>query len=216
MARIPERAVVFVDGNNWYHGLKDLGFTGLGWLNYAKVSAKLVQPPRQWTATRYYVGQVQQRGNLSLYADQRRYMSWLMGRDPRITIHYGRLEERTATDKAAAELKRYLANLPVRIDPAVYRGLSEIAARHTNVSITVEKAVDVKLAVDMFRMAARDEYDVAYLLAADGDYTPAVEAVVAAGKTVFAAAPRYGAELARVVKSYMRLRGGWFPDCFGE
>ena len=30
-----ERAVVFVDGNNWYHALRRAGCTGLGWLNYA-------------------------------------------------------------------------------------------------------------------------------------------------------------------------------------
>lgn len=29
-----ERAMVFVDGNNWYHGLGNAGLTGLGWLNY--------------------------------------------------------------------------------------------------------------------------------------------------------------------------------------
>ena len=44
------------------------------------------------------------------------------------------------------------------------------------------------LAVDLVRMADRDEFDVAYLLAADGDYPPAVEAVMASGKKVFAAA----------------------------
>lgn len=70
-------------------------------------------------------------------------MSWLTARDGRITIHSGRLEERTATSKAAVELKRYLAGLKIRIDAAVYRDLSGIAARHEKSSVTVEKAVDV-------------------------------------------------------------------------
>jgi uncharacterized LabA/DUF88 family protein len=48
----------------------------------------------------------------------------------------------------------------------------------------------------MVRMADRNEYDVAYLLAADGDYTPAVEAVMGAGKKVFAASLEPGAQLA--------------------
>jgi len=71
---LPERAVVFVDGNNWYHGLRECGFTGLGLFNYAKVSQKLMAPipSRQWIGTRYYVGQVQQRDNTTLYANQRR------------------------------------------------------------------------------------------------------------------------------------------------
>jgi uncharacterized LabA/DUF88 family protein len=159
---MPERSVVFVDGNNWYHSLTNLGISNLGRFNYAKVSRKLVGP-REWTATRYYVGQVRQQENTILYSAQRRYMAWLGARSPRISIHYGRLEQRPRND-AAAELKRYLAELKVRIDPAVYKDLLSLAVRHAVVSVTVEKAVDVMLAVDMVRMAERNEYDTAYLL----------------------------------------------------
>lgn len=80
----------------------------------------------------------------------------------------------------------------------------------------VEKAVDVMLAVDMVRMADRNDYDVAYLLAADGDYTPAAEAVRGAAKKVFAASIRRAAELARAVYRFIPLERAWFGDCFGE
>lgn len=215
---LTERAAVFVDGNNWYHGLRRLGFTGLGSFNYAKVSRKLMAPPpsREWIGTRYYVGQVQQRGTTSLYAEQRRYMAWLQARDSRISIHYGRLEERSAESKVALELKQYLASLRVKIDPGVYNDLSQMAKRHEKTSITVEKAVDVMLAVDMVAMAIKNEYDVAYLLAADGDYTHAAQVVMTGGKKVIAAAPQAGAQLAKVVHSYLRLQHPWLADCFGE
>ena len=211
-----ERAVVFVDGNNWYHALRDAGLTSLGWLNYAKVSAKIVGPGRNWIATRYYIGQVQQRGNTALYADQRRYMAWTCARDNRITVHYGRLEERTEENEFARELRKYLAALPVRIDSAVYRDLVAMATKHATSRFMVEKAVDVMLAVDLVRMADRNEYDVAYLLAADGDYTPAARAVTEAGKKVFAASIRPGAELARAVYKFIPLERTWFADCFGQ
>jgi hypothetical protein len=81
-----ERAAVFVDGNNWYHALKRAGISGLGWLNYARVSRKIIGP-REWIGTRYYIGQVKQEGNERLYADQRRYLSWLRSRDRKITVH---------------------------------------------------------------------------------------------------------------------------------
>jgi uncharacterized LabA/DUF88 family protein len=207
--------MVFVDGNNWYHGLKNAGFTGLGWLNYAKVSVKIVGA-RDWIGTRYYVGQVQQRGNSALYADQRRYMAWLAAREKRISIHYGRLEERPVVNEFAREIRRYLAGLTVRIDQGVYKHLIASAMRHEHSTVMVEKAVDVMLAVDMVRMADRNEYDVAYLLAADGDYTPAVEAAMSAGKNVFAAAIEPGAQLAKVVYKYLPLNRDWFADCFGE
>jgi len=92
----------------------------------------------------------------------------------------------------------------------------QIAARHQKTSVTVEKAVDVMLAVDMVAMAIRDEYDVAYLLAADGDYTHAAQVVTATGRKVIAAAPRAGAQLAKSVYSYLRLRRPWLEDCFGD
>jgi len=148
-----ERAVVFVDGNNWYHALKRAGCISLGWLNYAKVSAKLIGA-RDWIGTRYYIGQVQQTPQTAtLYADQRRYTSWLAVRDKRVSIHFGRLETHTAENDFALEVKRYLAALTVRIDPVVYRHLVEGATRHAKAMVVVEKAVDVALAVDMVRMA---------------------------------------------------------------
>jgi len=48
----------------------------------------------------------------------------------------------------------------------------------------VEKEIDVLIAVDMVRLAFEDGYDVAALLSGDGDFTPAVESVLRAGKLV--------------------------------
>lgn len=54
------RAVVFIDGNNWYHSLKNVGVTGSGALDYVKICTKLAGPGRTWIAARYYVGRVNQ------------------------------------------------------------------------------------------------------------------------------------------------------------
>ncbi len=82
-----------------------------------------------------------------------------------------------------------------------------------NATTFVEKAVDVFLAVDMVVMAERDEYDTAYLLSADGDFTPAVNAVRAHGKKVLAASAASGAKLAASVDTFIRLKPEWFIDC---
>jgi uncharacterized LabA/DUF88 family protein len=47
-----------------------------------------------------------------------------------------------------------------------------------------EKGVDVRLAVEMIRLAREDRYDQAYLLSSDTDLVPAVEEVQSFGKTV--------------------------------
>ncbi len=170
---------------------------------------------RQWVETRYYIGRVPQQGDHTLYASQRRFIASLLATDNRISIHFGRLEQRPAIDRTARELKRYLHNLPVKIDAQVYRDLYRIAQQYSGATTYVEKAVDVNLAVDLVVMAERDEFDSAYILSADGDFTPAVKAVrVHNNKIVYAASPSKGAELAAAVNTFIPLRVEWFGDCY--
>ena len=69
----------------------------------------------------------------------------------------------------------------------MFAGLTDIAKRHYDAIVFVEKAVDVMVAIDLVTMAIANAYDAAYLLSADGDYTPAVEAARALGKKIYAA-----------------------------
>lgn len=212
-SRRRERAVLFVDGSNWYHSLREQGIREPGELHYGRISRKLVRD-RDWLETRYYVGQVQQRGRARLYSEQRRFLTRLHGTDPRISVHLGRLEPRTAKSPAARELIAFLAGLSVRIDPGVHHRLVEIAREHRSTTDWVEKAVDVMIAVDMVVLAERDRFDVAYLLSADGDFTPAVEAVRARRKKVFAVSAAHGAQLAAACDAFIRLDAEWLADCY--
>ncbi len=211
---MPPRALLFIDGNNWYHALKEAGLTGTGQLNYAKISLKLVGPGRDWVGTRYYIGRVNQGLAPTLYAEQRKFLAHLSATDPKITHHLGRLETRSVDNDAGVELKRYLATLRTRIDTGVFRELMALAKKHECVDVTSEKAVDVMLAVDMVLRAERNEYDAAYLLSADGDFTPAVEAVRSMNKRVFAASTATGAQLAAAVNTFIPLSRSWFSDCW--
>ena len=208
-----DRAVVFIDGNNWYHALRQIGVDDLGRLNYKKISEKLLGP-RSWLGTRYYIGRMTQEISASLYAQQRHFLSSLGNTDKRITVHLGRLEPRTVKNPAAKELRQYLGSLTQKIDPQVFSDLSDIAHRHTDASVPVEKAVDVMLAVDLVAMAIGGEYDAAYLLSADGDFTPAVEAARKLGKKVYAASPLSGARLASVANTFIPIPKAWLGDCY--
>lgn len=208
-----DRAVLFIDGNNWYHELKDHDVTDQKRLDYAHISEKLTGP-RDWLGTRYYIGRVPQSGNTRLYAEQRQFLAGLEQTDARITTHLGRLEQRPERNPAARDLRIFLANLPQRINPDVYRGLMQIARTHERQTVTVEKAVDVMLAVDLVVMAERDEFDAAYLLSRDGDFTPAVSAVRAHQKKVYAVSMRRGKQLAATVNSFITLSRDWFDDCY--
>jgi Uncharacterized conserved protein len=210
---MPDRAVLFVDGNNWFHAMCSVGIDDRGRLHYGKISRKLVGP-REWIATRYYIGQLNQRDSPTLYAQQRSFLANLTKTDPRISVHLGRIEPHTSTNDAANELREYLANAMRVIDPVVRSEFASIASRHCQSVVFVEKAVDVFLAMDLVTLAMKDVYDAAYVLSADGDYTPAVEFVRGLGKKVYAASCLSGAQLARVVNSFIRLRPEWFSDCY--
>ncbi len=208
-----DRATIFIDGNNWYHAMCGIGVQDRARLDYGMISLKLLGP-RAWTETRYYIGRVPQTGNPQLYADQRRFTAFLQSADSRISVHFGRLEPRLNENAAASELQRYLASLPTRIDAGLYRDLSDIVRRHRKTHVMVEKAVDVMLAVDLVVMAERNLFDAAYLLSADGDFTPAVQAVQAHGKKVYVVSPASGAQLAAVANSFIKLKREWFDDCY--
>jgi len=208
-----DRALVFIDGNNWFHALCDIGVRDRSRLDYKKISEKLIGP-REWVGSRYYIGQLNQQHNPSLYAQQRSFLAHLQKTDRRISVHFGRIEPRTTSDDAAKELREYLAKLTKKIDPVVFAELSDISRRHYQSVVFVEKAFDVFLAVDFVTLAMNDVYDAAYLLSADGDFTPAVEAARKLNKKVYAACPLPGAKLAKTVNSFIRLSASWFDDCY--
>jgi len=205
--------VLFIDGNNWYHGLERIGETGQRRLNYAKLSLKLCGP-RDWVATRYYVGRLSQTGNARLYAEQRSFVDDLLKTDKRITVHFGRIEQHPTENLLAERILTYLADLRTGIEASVRHRLQAMAETHRKLPTYVEKATDVHLATDVVGMALKNEYDAAYILSADGDYTPAVELVRRQQKTVYAVSAQPGAELAKVVTKFLRIQPGWLDDCY--
>ena len=208
------KAVVFIDGNNFYHGMKSVGVSSME-LDYGLFSQKLVGM-REWVETRYYVGQVRQEGDLTRYQNQRRFLHRLDGFDC-VNYYLGRVESRPATE-GAKKLNRWLRALQWRSDIDVSaQTVRELRKVAENTGITwVEKAVDVMIATDMVAMAHENEYDVAYLISADGDFTPAVKKVRDTGRKVFVASPMHGAQLAKAADTFIPLRREFFDDCMNE
>ena len=215
-ARPPDRAVFFVDGNNWYHSLKNAGVQSQKQISLAKVANKLAGP-RTWTQLRYYIGKVPQSGNPQLYADQRSHLAHQQKLDGRFSYHFGRLEPRQEKNDAAGKLLAYLADLAGRnlqLDRQVYKELFDLGRRHKTLTFMVEKAVNVMLAVDLVILGERDEYDTAYVLSADGDYTHAVRFVRGLNKKVFAVSAASGAQLAAAANTFIKIDPSWLADCY--
>lgn len=208
---MPENAFVFVDGNNWYHACRTGGLKDLFALDYAKISKKLLGP-RSWVETRYYIGALK-RDHLG-FREQRQFNSRIQNQDSRISVHLGRMEERPDENRLATELLAYAQS--VSLDPAIKIELLRMANAHRSVTILKEKAADVMLAVQMSSLALHEKYDYAYLLSADGDYTPAVELVREFGKKVYAVsvAPMFSSALNQACNSFIKLKKDWFADCY--
>lgn len=204
-----DRCVVFIDGNNWYHGLRSLGLDS-GEVDYRRLAEKLLLG-RQLRGIRYYVGKVS--GDLLRARRQERFLAALRQQD--VLVELGRIERNlmpAGRNPLAVRLRQMLAAERDAVPPGLAEQLEALCA--ASIPYFVEKQVDVRIAVDMVGMAYRDEYDVAYLLSADGDFVPAVREVQRQRKKVFAASPSKGHQLGNVVDAFIDLPKSWFRGLY--
>ena len=71
-----------------------------------------------------------------------------------------------------------------------------------------EKGVDVRLAVEMIKLAREDKYDTAFLISSDTDLVPAVEEVLLLHKKVkyIGATDSQSFGLSKITRDYLILR----------
>ena len=124
-----------------------------------------------------------------------------------IGVDSGRLDYRRLARK---KLREVMAESQAILPDEIVEKLNALCLRRT--PYYVEKQVDVRIAVDLVGMAHRNEYDVAYLLSADGDFVPAVEEAKRFEKQVFAASAQQGRQLAMAVDAFIPLTLDWFHE----
>lgn len=200
-----ERALLFIDGSNFYHHARDIGVS-TGHLDYPALARKLILD-RRLVGIRYYVGKLS--GDFSRIRSQGKFLDRI--RSQGVEIFLGRIERRMLDpddNPLIQRLKSVIAAHRTDLNDSILNEMNALC--ETRQPQYTEKRVDVSIAVDMVAMAHTDQYDVAYLLSADGDFVPAVEVVKAAGKKVFAASPFVGRELKRAVHAFIPLKAEWF------
>lgn len=184
-------------------------------VDYRKICTKLAQG-RSLVYIGYYVGRLNTEA--PGYGQQRAFFHRLEQQS--IHIVPGRIEKRpiknAISDKVDNLLMWLTNNVKSQLALPLYNILRQQVSNLVLGDVWVEKAVDVHLAVDIISKAHMNEYDIVYLLSADGDYTPAVQEVKQFGKTVFAVSPAHGNELSKVVDTYIKLKVDWFHDCYRD
>ncbi len=137
-----ERVIIFIDGSNFYYGLKEnIGFTQIDFDYFAQKLCK----GRKYIRTYYYNVRLDAKGDLEKYKSQQKFFDKLSF-TPYFVVRLGRLQR-------------------------------------TKSGYT-EKGVDIKIAVDMFKLAKDNIYDTAILVTSDGDFVPVVEVIQELGKHV--------------------------------
>ncbi|MFZ4500146.1 MAG: NYN domain-containing protein [Minisyncoccia bacterium] len=151
----PSRIVVFIDGSNFYHKLKEvlctlddsykmLGFKYKDFFQNLAKESPIVE-------IRYYVGVIKRQAGPDIEKSEKMYSQ----------------QQRLIARLQKENIVVTLGNLIQHPDKSFH-----------------EKGVDVRLAVEMIRLAREDRYDVAYLVSSDTDMVPAVEEAQSFNKKV--------------------------------
>lgn len=153
-----KKAIVFIDGSNWYHKMKKLLAVpqpgGVGPMRppidfEVRTFATELVAPESLADIRYYIGKIRRiRGDVkseTLYGNQQKLLRFLQKQNVQLGLGH-------------------LISYP---DGSFH-----------------EKGVDILLAVEMIRLALDGRYHVAYLVSSDTDLVPAVEECIRLGKEV--------------------------------
>lgn len=169
----PERLVVYVDGFNLYHGLKERSGRRLLWLDLVHL-ARLLRPRSSLVRVRYFTAPVLD--DPAAASRQARYQAALLAQNPGlIEITQGRYQKKS-------------------------RSCRSCGASWTQYE---EKETDVNIATALVADTATRATDSALILSADSDLAPAVRTARSLNATMFVAAAfpptRYSAELSKLM-----------------
>lgn len=175
-----ERLIVYVDGFNLYHGLKERTGRRLLWLDLVKL-ARLLRPRSTLIQVHYFTAPVLD--DPPAASRQERYQLALLARNPGLVkITQGRYQKKTRTCRSC--------------------GVSWIQYE--------EKETDVSIATTVVADAASRVVDAALIVSADSDLSPAVRTARMLNRTMFVAAAfppkRYSAELSNLMPAVLQHR----------
>ena len=152
-----DRVIVFIDGSNLYHGLKEA--LKHARVDFQRLCSLLCGPQRRLVHVHYYSVPLRQADDPTGYAAQQRFFSQLR-KIPYFTIHLGRLVDREREESCPGCSVKYI------------------------VKYQKEKGVDVQIACHMLAFAFDNQYDTAILVSQDGDFAPVVGELLRLNKRV--------------------------------
>lgn len=145
------RVILYIDGFNLYHGLRDKGDKSLYWLDLPALGRNLLTGDQQLVHTHYFTARIVAAGR-STQDDVRRQSTYLdaLAAQPNLKIHYGKFLAKQA-------------------------GCRQCQATWTTFE---EKQSDVNLGLELTIDAFRDLFDTALVISADSDLSSPIQRVI--------------------------------------
>lgn len=183
-----ERVVIFIDGSNFYHGLRENH--GKNNVNFEKLAQKLSND-RKLIRTYYYNAPVDQSEDPEKYKKQQKFFSFL-DQVPYFETSLGRLARRERINTCSK------------------------CKNKERIIIHNEKGIDVSIAVDMLTMAVKNIYDTAILISGDGDFDKAIKGVKDLGKHVENAYFNKGhsRQLMKICDRFINIDASFLAGCW--
>jgi uncharacterized LabA/DUF88 family protein len=144
------RVILYIDGFNLYHALRDLGDKSLYWLDLPALGRNLLTGDMRLVHTHYFTARIKPAGR-STQDDVKRQCTYLdaLAAQPDLSIHYGKFMAKPASCNKC------------RASWTVYE----------------EKQSDVNLGVELTIDAFRDRFDTALVISADSDLCTPIQRV---------------------------------------
>jgi len=164
---VKKRVFAYFDGSNFYHYLRaNYGITNIRFLDITNQLLDLQK--EELVKIKYFNSPVNQQENSIAYAAQQKFFESLK-RTPLLELHLGKL------------VTRSLNKVRIKCKTCGHQHADSINCPKCRCAIpiescqrTIEKGVDVQLAINMLIDAIGNRYDIALLFSGDADFCPAV------------------------------------------
>jgi uncharacterized LabA/DUF88 family protein len=209
-----KKAVIFIDGNNFYHNLKEMkikpgniDFKKLGDLISSHFKCKLDE-------VRYYNSVPTLKDGKVLYYSHLKFIDSLR-KISNFTIHTRKLQ--THSNKELLKEKKELIDSMDLCDSCRPIVEENILDTISNVK-KKEKGIDVLLAVDLVEYAIKEKSDFLIVLSGDADFVPAMNLAKENNGEVFSVslAKGYSKELREKFKFFVLSKNNLMENCFKD
>jgi len=180
-SRMKKKAIIFIDGNNLYHNLKQMKIKPSN-IDFKKLTELIIEHFNlELKEVRYYNSMPTLRDGKDLYFSHLRFIDSLR-KIPGFTVYTRKLQVHS-TKELLKEKQEFVDSMDLcnNCKPIVEQNILDAIG---NVK-KKEKGVDIMLAVDLVEFAIKNKADVFIVLSGDADFIPAMKLVKNNKKEVF-------------------------------